>query len=131
MKLISQALAEKNLKIRNLPKELQDDISEHKELIIRFNMACEEYEKEEEEDVETEKQLDAQEHTIAENESELAQRIKNFEIKDDQDEPKPVYTPSQSSTQVKEEKGSSIGWLIFGGAALLVTLGAVNVFKKR
>jgi cation transport regulator ChaB len=126
MKLISQALAEKNLKIRNLPKELQDDISEHKELIIRFNMACEEYEKEEEEDVETEKQLDAQEHTIAENEAELAQRIKNFEIKDDQDEPKP-----QSSTPVKEEKGTSIGWLIFGGAALLVTLGAVNVFKKR
>jgi len=31
----------------------------------------------------------------------------------------------------KSEKDNSVGWLIFGGIALIATLGAVNVFKNK
>jgi phage-related tail protein len=128
MKLINAALQEKQLKLKELSEQLRQDIKNHQEMVVKYNMACEQYESEEEEDVETEKKLDEQEDFIAANEAEIAKHVREFE--------KPVVqqtvsdAPTATPAQPKKES-SSAGWLIFGGAILLVTLGAVNVFKRK
>jgi len=119
MKLINAALAEKNVKSKELTNELQEKIARHKEMIIKYNLACEEYENEEEEDAATETKLDEQEDAIAQNEAEVAAEIRAFE--------KPVVVAATGTVK----KDSSVGWLIFGGAVLVVTLGAVNILKKK
>ena len=127
MKLINSALAEKNLRVKELSKELQDKIAQHKEMIIKFNMACEEYENEEDEDEETANKLDEQEDFLASNEEEIAD-----EIKDIQNQTLNLVGPSpEYPTKAPAKKDNSIGWLIFGGAVILVTFGAVNIFKKK
>ena len=124
MKLINAALAEKNVKSKELTNELQEKIARHKEMIIKYNLACEEYENEEDEDAATETKLDEQEDSIARNEAEVAAEIRAFE--------KPVVVAATgATTESTEQKESSVGWLIFGGAVLLVTLGAVNILKKK
>lgn len=122
MKLINAALAEKNVKSKELTNELQEKIARHKEMIIKYNLACEEYENEEEEDAATETKLDEQEDSIARNEAEVAAEIRAFE--------KPVVVAATGAA-AEPKKESSVGWLIFGGAVLLVTLGAVNILKKK
>jgi hypothetical protein len=123
MKLINAALAEKNVKSKELTNELQEKIARHKEMIIKYNLACEEYENEEEEDAATETKLDEQEDSIARNEAEVAAEIRAFE--------KPVVVAATGTTTEPVKKETSVGWLIFGGAVLLVTLGAVNILKKK
>jgi hypothetical protein len=132
MKLINAALAEKNLRVKELSKELQDKIAQHKEMIIKYNLACEEYENEEEEDPELTKKLDEQEDFIASFEEEVAAEIKEYQKPVAQD-PEPAIDPAPAPAQAAPEpkKDNSAGWLIFGGAVLLVTLGAVNIFKKK
>lgn len=132
MKLINAALGEKNLKLKDLSSEIQDKIAQHKEMIIKYNLACEEYENEEEEDAETEKKLDEQEDFIASNEQEVADEIRAFEKPaPPAPDPVPAPDPTPAPAPAEPKKDNSAGWLIFGGAVLLVTLGAVNVFKKR
>ena len=124
MKLINAALAEKNVKSKELTNELQEKIARHKEMIIKYNLACEEYENDEEEDAATETKLDEQEDAIAQNEAEVAAEIRAFE--------KPVVVAATGTTTTEPvKKETSVGWLIFGGAVLLVTLGAVNILKKK
>ena len=50
MKLINAELQAKELKLKQLSQELQDDIAQHKEMIVKYNMACDEYDNDEEED---------------------------------------------------------------------------------
>jgi hypothetical protein len=128
MKLINAALAEKNLKLKQLPSEIQQDVLKHKEMIVKYNMACDEYENEDDEDEEIEKKLDEQEDFLASYEAEIADKIRNYSLDSN------TLSASGASGETEEpteKKGSSAGWLIFGGAVLIVTLGAVNVFKKR
>lgn len=124
MKLVSQALMEKNLKLKDLSEDLKQRIDNHREMIVKYNMACEEYESSEEEDKDIEMKLDNQEDFIAKNEEELVSEIKNYQP------PAPSPSPAASASPAPK-KDNSVGWLIFGGAVLLVTLGAVNVFKKK
>ena len=128
MKLINNALQEKNLKISDLSESLQERIHELQQLILKYNQACAEYEEEDEEDEEIEKELDEQSEYISQNEAELAEEI----MEDDDDNEAPQRQPPQFAKQPqKPQKKSSAGWLIFGGVVALVTLGAVNVFKKK
>lgn len=134
MKLINAVLQEKNLKLKDLSDDLRERIDEHKQMIIKYNLACEEYENEEEEDAETEEKLDKQEDFIANNENEIAEEIRNFEkpAPPASEETAPAPAPTAAPAPAPQpKKDNSAGWLIFGGAVLLVTLGAVNVFKKR
>ena len=129
MKLVSQALADKNLKLKDLSQDLKQRIDNHREMILKYNMACEEYEGSEDEDSEVEKKLDEQEDFIANNEKELVAEIKNYQ------EPASASAAASAAPAAPaspaKSKDNSVGWLIFGGAVLLVTLGAVNVFKKK
>lgn len=125
MKLINAALAEKNVKSKELTNEIQEKIARHKEMIIKYNLACEEYENEEEEDAATETKLDEQEDSIARNEAEVAAEIRAFE------KPVVVAATGAAAEPAEPKESSSVGWLIFGGAVLLVTLGAVNILKKK
>ena len=133
MKLINAVLQEKHLKLKDSSDDLRERIDEHKQMIIKYNLACEEYENEEEEDEDTEAKLDKQEDFIANNENEIAEEIRNFEkpappAPEENPAPAPTAAPAPAP---QPKKDNSAGWLIFGGAVLLVTLGAVNVFKKR
>jgi len=135
MKLINAELQAKELKSKQLSQELQDEIAQHKEMIVKYNMACDEYDNADEEDEETEKKLDEQEDFLAKNESDIAQRIRAYQVPAPKAAPaapsdtKPAPAPPPAPAPKKSD--NSAGWLIFGGAVLLVTLGAVNVFKKK
>jgi hypothetical protein len=133
MKLINAELQAKELKLKQLSQELQDEIAQHKEMIVKYNMACDEYDNADEEDEETEKKLDEQEDFLANNESDIAKRIKEFEVPAPTPDPEPASdpTPAPAPAPAPKKSDNSAGWLIFGGAVLLVTLGAVNVFKKK
>ena len=48
MKLINAELQAKELKLKQLSQELQDEIAQHKEMIVKYNMACDEYDEDEE-----------------------------------------------------------------------------------
>ena len=133
MKLINAELQAKELKLKQLSQELQDEIAQHKEMIVKYNMACDEYDNADEEDEETEKKLDEQEDFLANNESDIARRIREFQVPAPNPAPSDESTPAPAPAPAPAPKKSdnSAGWLIFGGAVLLVTLGAVNVFKKK
>ena len=134
MKLINAELQAKELKLKQLSQELQDEIAQHKEMIVKYNMACDEYDNADEEDEETEKKLDEQEDFLANNESDIAKRIREFQVpatKDPAPSDESTPAPAPAPAQAPKKSDNSAGWLIFGGAVLLVTLGAVNVFKKK
>ena len=127
MKLVTSALKEKGLKLSELSEALQERVASLKELTDNYNEAVEDYDNEEEKDEATEGELDQMEHFIAENDADIANAIKSFNIQSfDDNEPAPAPAPSP-----EKKKDGGLGWLIFGGIALVVTLGAVNVLKKK
>jgi hypothetical protein len=139
MKLISETLQEKGLKQNELPEQIKEEIDELRVMIVKYNEACDEYDEEEDKDPETEERLDAMEDSIAEFEQGIAQDIRVLAVNTsttstgssstNNNTKPPVTKVSADGTQ--EKKGSSLGWLLFGGVALALTLGAVNVFKKK
>ena len=134
MKKISEALRKKGVSSKSLPQELQDEIAKLREDIIEYNNTCEQYEKEkdeEEPDEEAEKKLDDLADSLAERELEIAERVLQFE-------PAPAPAPEPAAAAAApaaaapaKKEDSSVGWLIFGGVVLALTLGAVNLMKKR
>lgn len=128
MKLISEALKEKELKQNELPESIKKDIDELRAMIVKYNEACDMYDDEEEKDEETEKRLDAMEDAIAEYDKSIAEEIRNGKKEEEQQS----FQVAANGAQTEEKKkDSSLGWLLFGGVALALTLGAVNVFKKK
>ena len=130
MKKISEALRKKGVSSKSLPQELQDEIAKLREDIIEYNNTCEQYEKEkdeEEPDEEAEKKLDDLADSLAERELEISEKVLQFEP---QPEPAAAAAAPAVAAPAKKED-SSVGWLIFGGVVLALTLGAVNLMKKR
>jgi len=130
MKLVTSALKEKGLKLSELSEALQERVASLKELTDNYNEAVEDYDNEEEKDEATESELDQMEHFIAENDADIAQAIKRFDedayANFNDDEPAPAPAPAP-----EKKKDGGLGWLIFGGIALVATLGAVNILKKK
>ena len=130
MKKISEALRKKGVSSKSLPQELQDEIAKLREDIIEYNNTCEQYEKEkdeEEPDEEAEKKLDDLADSLAEREIEISEKVLQFEP-----QPEPAAAPAAPAPAAPAKKeDSSVGWLIFGGVVLALTLGAVNLMKKR
>ena len=122
MKLVSQALSEKKLSVEQLPSNLQSEIEDLRNMILKYNEACDEYDalEESERDLETEKNLDSMEDSIAEVEKELADEIKSLNAKP---------SGEQKPTEEKKEK-SSLGWLLLAGVVGVVTLGVVSLRNK-
>ncbi len=120
MKLINAALAEKNVSLKDLSPELQQEVASLQELIVKYNEACDIYEDEDDEDKEAEKKLDEMEDYIAITEQRLADKIKG------------KVNADGGAVEKSEKKGSGgLGWLLLGGVVLVATVGAVNLFKKR
>jgi hypothetical protein len=124
MKKVEKIKKEKGLQTANLPVAIQQDIVGLQNLIVKYNEACDTYEKLDEINETTEAQLDALEDEIAEVEDSIVEKIKAIES------PK-VQIEGNAPKENKTQKDNSIGWLIFGGIALVATLGAVNVFKNK
>lgn len=124
MKLISQALKEKGLTIKELPSDVQESIESFRNMILKYNEACDEYEKQPEQDAETVRKLDEMEHYIASTEAEVANTILGKSEKT-------VVAAEGTAVPKPKQEDNSVGWLIFGGIALVATFGLVNVFKKR
>ena len=128
MKLVNSALAEKQVRLEDLPASLTDRIANLRDLILKYNEACDQYDEEADKDAETEAKLDAMEDVIATTEKELADEILAYD-KDAQQQQQQQQSTTGGQKPEKEE--SSIGWLIFGGIALVITLGTVNLLKKK
>ena len=126
MKLIADALKEKGLTPAQLSADLQEEINDLRDMQIKYNEACDEYEtlEEKDRDDDTEKDLDSMEDSITEVELEIVEKIKALQ-------PQQQQQGQQTQQKPAEKSDSSIGWLLFGGVALVVTLGVVNVFKKK
>jgi len=122
MKIINQALKEKNLTVRQLPSNIQEEIESFRGMILKYNEACDEYDKEPEQDAETVRKLDEMEHYIARSETELADKILGKQV---------TVAADGGTTAAPKKEDNSVGWLIFGGIALVATFGLVNVFQKR
>lgn len=131
MKKITEALRKKQITSKALPQDLQDQIAKLREEILAYNATVEEYEKEkgednEDADEEADKKFEDLADSIAEKEVEIATAIENFQEAAKSDEP----APAPAAAAPKKED-NSVGWLVFGGVVLALTLGAVNLMKKK
>jgi hypothetical protein len=143
--------------IKKLIKEFDDAYREYEELYKEYESAEDDEEKAElYADIEAfESDLEEADEAIVEkihhwqknkdvwaaNSQRMAEGRKNAQAQS-QPQPQPSQAPQQTPksqpTQVpnnlgvepEKEKKNSDGWLIFGALALVVTLGAVNMFKK-
>jgi hypothetical protein len=135
MKKVEKVKKEKGLQTADLPTAIQQDISGLQKLIVKYNEACDTYEKLDEINDKTEAQLDALEDEISEVEDSVVEKINAIEtpkVGTDTKETKETNeTKENKVSDKKSEKDNSVGWLVFGGIALIVTLGAVNVFKNK
>lgn len=134
MRLINQAIKEKSLSLKKLPQEIQEDVENLRLLINKFNDDVKEYEEQDEEDEATEKKLDKLEDQIAKQDKKIADAIKAYEEPAPTPAPEPAPEPPAPApvpTPEPEKKDGSVGWLIFGGVVLALTLGAVNMLKKK
>ena len=135
MKLINATLNDKQIKSTELPEEIQNEIKALKESILKYNEAVTEYTNSGKKSKAIVTKLNAMEDNIADSEKSIVEKIKSYEKPEPVIDPTPAPqpTPDPVPTPAKEEKkqDSSFGWLVFGAVALAVTLGGVNLFKKR
>ena len=73
--------------------------------------------------------MDDLEDSISEREIELATFIKAYEKP--APEPAPAAAPAPAAQAQPKKEDNSVGWLVFGGVVLALTLGAVNLMKKK
>ena len=123
MKIISEALNQKNLKVEQLSQELQSKIASLKDMIEKYNAACDAYDEEDEIDTDTEKILEQNEAYILNEEKALAEEIKGTKLAAD-------GTYANGGT-VNDGKGIGLGTLFIAGIIGIATFGAVNYLKKR
>jgi hypothetical protein len=81
MKKVEKIKKEKELQTTDLPVAIQQDIVGLQNLIVKYNEACDTYEKLDEINQTTEAQLDALEDEIAEVEDSIVEKIKAIETK--------------------------------------------------
>jgi hypothetical protein len=131
MKLVSQALSEKKLSVEQLPSNLQSEIEDLRNMILKYNEACDEYDalEEDERDLETERNLDSMEDSIAEVEKDLAFEIRSLNTQPSGKSLNAQPSGEQKPTEEKKEK-SSLGWLLLAGVVGVVTLGVVSLRNK-
>ena len=132
MELVKEALKQANLGINDLPSEIKQRISNLESMIKSYNVAYDSFEEDDEHEEEEIKDLEQMEKDIEEQEKELVEDINEFaEEQQVVAEQTQQQTHSNATgTEPKKEK-SSVGWLIFGGIALVATLGAVNLLKNK
>jgi hypothetical protein len=133
MKLINATLNDKQIKSSELPEAIVNQIKELKDLIVKYNDSVNEYNSSSKQTKAGKQKLEAMSDHIEELENKIVQEIKAYEKPEPIVEPTPAPadpTPAPAPIEKKKED-SGLGWLIFGGVALVVTLGAVNLFKKR
>jgi len=134
METINEAIKSKGLTPKKLPQEIKDRIKELKSEVQEYNAAVRKYDESPDQDDVEEKRLDDWENDIADKTTEIIQQINDYE--EPQPEPAPAPTPEPApvpdpTPAPEPKKDSSVGWLIFGGAVLILTVGAVNLMKKR
>jgi hypothetical protein len=131
MKLINETLHDKQLKLADLSDSIREDIYDYKDLLEQYNEAVKAYNDEPKANKATEAKLDAMENDLAELESGIIKEIKAFEKPAPAPAPAPTPAPAPANADgEKKEGGSGIGWLLFAGAVLVVTLGAVKLKNK-
>jgi hypothetical protein len=135
MKLINATLNDKQIKSSELPEAITNQIKELKDLIVKYNDSVNEYNNSSKQTKAGKQKLDAMSDHIEEFENKVVQEIKAYEkpepIVESTPAPAPDPTPDPAPIVTEKKEDSGLGWLIFGGVALVVTLGAVNLFKKR
>lgn len=135
MKKIESLLADNNVNVSELPKQLQKAIVNSQKHYAEWeelnNGLTDESSDEERAEVD-----DLRETVEGFNES-IMEAVENF-LEDSKPKPEPKPEPKPTPTPdptphvapKDEKKSNGVGWAIFGAIALVVTLGAVNVMKK-
>jgi len=120
MQLIEKTLKDKNLTHSDLSSELKNEIKDLRNMMGKYNDILEEI-GDEEPTAQQEKELDEIEDDITKIELKICDEIRN------------TAPPAKAADggKVAEKEGSGVGWFIFGTIALVVTLGAVNILKKK
>jgi len=134
MKLINEAIKLKKINSRELPENLRTEITDLKEIIVKYNMALEDYEKEEEQDVAIEKQLDEMYNYISGKDKELADEIKAYEPEPEPEptpelEPPAPEAPAPEPTPAPAKKDNTLN-VIIGFGLFVLTLGLVKRLSK-
>jgi hypothetical protein len=122
MKLINAALKEKNVKLKDLPTEIVTDIETFRKSIFDYNVLCDEFE-EDSENEDLSNRLEVISKEIESTDKAISEKILAYQVQSNE--------PIEPKKVVEKKEKSSTGWLVFAGAVLVVTLGAVNVFKKK
>jgi hypothetical protein len=141
MEKVNGILKQKKIGEKDLSVELQKEVSNLKEIIVKYNLAVDEFNKNDDKDAETEKELDEMQDRIVKLDTSLAKKISDYfdnkaeeaveqkaaeqkaaEQKPQQNEQKPVE---------QKKKDNSVTWLILGGVLFAATLGVVNLMKKK
>ena len=128
MQLIEKTLKDKNLTHSDLSSELKNEIKDLGNMMGKYNDILEEI-GEEEPTAQQEKELDEMEDDITKIELKICDEIRNIQPA----QPAQPAEPAKAANggKVDKEGGSGVGWFIFGTIALVVTLGAVNILKKK
>ena len=105
-------LKEKNIAISSLPDSIREELSRFNQMVNTYNESLNLYNEDEEATDEDAVELGEMYNQLQARSEELIEDVNEF-----------------LSEGTKKSK-TGIGWLIFGAAALVLTFGAANVFKK-
>ena len=136
MKALFDYLEAAKLTEEDLPQELQTQIDALDERTERWNENVDAYNEDDvEEDEEVEARLQAEEQALVQIENAIIQSVyawlKSKSAGKSAPQPTGVPPAPQPAKTGEGDDGGGWGWLIFGSLALVVTMGAVNIFKKR
>lgn len=109
-------LKEKNIAISSLPQSIQTELSRFHQMVNAYNESLQAFNEDEEATEEDEIELQNTFEELSSRSDELIEDVEEF---------------LSEGNHSKSGKKTSVGWLIFGAAALVLTLGAANVFKKE
>lgn len=123
MELIFEKLNELNIEEANLPVALQNKINSLDAKIDSLNKRIEELQTDGADDEEIADETADIDEEIEREEAQIVREIVAFANNRNAGNPKP--------TSGQKEKSGVDGWLIFGAVALVLTFGAVNVFKNK
>lgn len=127
MERIFEKLEEINVVEENLPVNIQNMIDDLDRRTISFQKTFDELEQNGKTEEEINDELGEIDDQLDEIEENILAHIENWYGSLKQD----AINVINNQGKVVEKKKSGDGWMIFGAFALVITLGAVNMFKNK
>jgi hypothetical protein len=123
MEKIYEKMKQLNIKENNLPENIQAELEMLDEMVESLNNKIEHYEKNGISQDEIDEKTEEDDNNIDIYETKLCYDIEKWHKAN-------LSANSNTISNNSEKKKNGYGWLIFGGIALVLTMGAVNTFKR-